>query len=123
MLPKTTISTASPLYDSTGAPLVGALVTFQLDRDDVDRITGSFVMAAPASFFVLDETGSLPLGCALWANENGSTGSRWMIGISLGSAVIQRPVPMMVKALVSPASMDLITLLQDAVLFPGSRPA
>lgn len=112
-LPEVQIVTAAEMVDSTGAPLSGAQITYQLDRNDLDVATNTLIFAVPEAFVTLDAAGLLPAATLqLWANTRGRYGSRWKIGVRLAGKWLIEPVPTQVPEPTLPAtSIDLMALL------------
>jgi hypothetical protein len=116
VLTKTSIATTNPFFAQDGTPLSGALITYELDRDDFDLATKSYIHAGPEQTWALDTAGLLPTDAALWPNTRGTTGSRWKIGIRVGKEWYQQPILVSVPESVTP--IQLADLLTGAVAWP-----
>jgi hypothetical protein len=126
-LPQVDIVTAAEIVVASSTPLAGALVTYELDRGDQDILTNILIIKEAEKTVSLDAAGRLPTGALkLWANTRGSQGSRWLIGLRMGTTWLIEPVPVRVPEPTLPATtIDLMALWTThalpALFIPGCK--
>jgi hypothetical protein len=122
---QTQIRTSNPYYAQDGSPMAGLKLVYYLERDDVDRLTGSLIVKQPEQFVLFDSNGQLPINFGVWPNSRGTNGSRWMFGLTQGATVVQAPVPVFIQE-VYPSPMYVQALpvtvpLASTLTFTGGK--